>query len=303
MKFFTSIFIFLFFLNGITAQNINKTTEYKPNKFMLIGKVDKNGFKQKHFNWFDKNHKKYATNDKIINQLKDSLKDYTIKVFFGSWCGDSKKNIPIFYKVLDQANFPEKNLEVIAVDRKKEAYKQAPNREEKGLNIHRVPTFIFYKNGKEINRIVEHPKETIERDILKIVSGKKYNPHYKAVAYLEKLLKKTTLDSLAKAENELVRYLTEIAKGSSELNTYGRVKWRANDLQKAQFILELNTKMHPNYEYPFETLGNFYYEQKEYYKALKNYYKSLSIYPKNKEIKERIATIETSQKRINNLKP
>lgn len=283
---------FLFFFGWINAQEINKVIEYKPNKFMLLGKVDKNGYDHKSFSWFNNNYKAYKTNNKIINELKDSLKNYQIKVFFGSWCGDSKKNIPIFYKVLDEANFPKKNLEVIAVDRKKEAYKQAPNREEKGLNIHRVPMFIFYKNGKEVNRIVEHPKETIERDILKIVSNKKYTPHYKAVIYLEELFKTKSMDSIKLMEPQLVRFFTEIAEGTKELNTYGNVKWRANNLKKAHFIFKLNSKMHPNYEYPFETLGNFYFEQKQYNKALKNYYKSLSIYPKDKKIRERITEIE-----------
>tara|TARA_B110000305_G_scaffold166436_1_gene184047 strand:- start:71 stop:229 length:159 start_codon:yes stop_codon:yes gene_type:complete len=31
-----------------------------------------------------------------------------------------------------------------------EHYKQGPNGEEKGMQIHRVPTFIFKRNGKEI---------------------------------------------------------------------------------------------------------------------------------------------------------
>lgn len=285
------LFVCLFF-KCINAQKINKTIEYKPNKFMLLGKVNKNGFKHDDFSWFKTNYKNYLSNDKIIRKLKDSLKNYKIKAFFGSWCGDSKKNLPIFYKVLDEANFPKKNLEVIALDSKKEAYKQSPNNEEKGLNIHRVPAFIFYKNGKEINRIVEHPKETIERDILKIVTGKKYQPRYKAVTLLEKLFNEKSMDSLQLMKKRLARYLPDITKNPYELNTYGNVKWRANNLEKAKFIFKLNTEMYPLNYYIVKTLGDFEFEQKNHKKALHLYYKSLSLYPNAENVKERITEIE-----------
>ena len=87
-------------------------------------------------------------------------------------------------------------LEVIAVDRKPEAYKASPTGEEKGLNIHRVPTFIFYKDNKEIGRIVEYPKQDFERDILTIISGEKYSPQYIVVERLHKLMNQETLENL-----------------------------------------------------------------------------------------------------------
>lgn len=283
----------LFLFIGCTkAQEINKIVEYKPNKFMLLGKVNKDGFTHKDFSWFKKNYNAYLTNTKVVEKLKADLKNYKIKAFFGSWCGDSKKNLPPFYKVLEEANFNLNNLEVIAVDRKKEAYKQSPNGEEKGLNIHRVPTFIFYKDGKEVNRIVEHPQETLERDILKIVSKKKYEPRYKAVSYLENLFIEKSMDSIKLMEKQLIGYLAELSKGTYELNTYGNVKRFAKEPEKAQFIFELNAKMRPQNYYAKKTLGDFYFDQKEYYKSLENYYKSLSIQPDNKTIKDRIVEIE-----------
>ena len=51
---------------------------------------------------------------------------------------------------------------------------------EKGYNVLRVPTFIFYKDGKEIGRFVEHTVNdaTLEHDILQIVSEKGYKHAY-----------------------------------------------------------------------------------------------------------------------------
>jgi thiol-disulfide isomerase/thioredoxin len=60
----------------------------------------------------------------------------------GTWCGDSKRETPAFYKILDNTVFDYNNLELITVSRAKET----PEGFEKDLNIIRVPTFIFYKN-------------------------------------------------------------------------------------------------------------------------------------------------------------
>jgi len=38
-----------------------------------------------------------------------------------------------------------------------------------GLEIHFVPTFIFYRDEEEIGRIIEMPYESLEKDMLEIV--------------------------------------------------------------------------------------------------------------------------------------
>jgi hypothetical protein len=38
----------------------------------------------------------------------------------------------------------------------------------------RVPTLILYKNGREVNRIIESPNTTLEEDLQKIIEGKGY---------------------------------------------------------------------------------------------------------------------------------
>ena len=52
--------------------------------------------------------------------------------------------------------------------------KQTPDHLEKDFDLKTVPTILFYKDGKEIGRYLEYPRETLEKDILKIVTGKKY---------------------------------------------------------------------------------------------------------------------------------
>ena len=206
------------------AQTINKLVKYGDNKDMLLGKIDKSGLQSASFAvWFNKNHDDYIVNTALVKTFKKDLKNYTIKAFLGTWCGDSKKEVPRFYKVLEEANFPMDQLEVIALHRSDEAYKQGPNGEEKGFNIHKVPTFIFYKDGKEVNRMVEHPKETFERDILSIITTTKYRSNYQAAKYLYNLLEKNSIDSLKSVEADFIPKMARYTKGSRDLNSFGYV--------------------------------------------------------------------------------
>ena len=124
--------------------------------------------------WFATNYEAYKVDKDVIKQLKPLLKNVTVKVFMGTWCGDSKEQTPPFYKILDAVGYDDKTLTLITVSRAK----TTPEKYEEGLNIIKVPTFIFYKDGKEINRIVEYPIESLEKDMLAIVSGKAYKHAY-----------------------------------------------------------------------------------------------------------------------------
>ncbi|PNQ75010.1 hypothetical protein C1T31_02415 [Hanstruepera neustonica] len=285
----------ILFCSQITfSQTINQTVTDDKGNPKLLGKIDKIGLQQAPFNaWFEPNYDDYLVNKQVVSKLKESLNQYTIKVFLGTWCGDSKKEVPRFYHILDKAKFPDSQLEVIAVDNKPEAYKQAPNHEEQGLNIHRVPTFIFYKNGLEVNRIVEHPMETLERDMLNIVTDNKYTPNYMAANYLNYLLSEKSIDSLQLEHDILVPRFAEFVKGSRELNTLGYVYLRAQEYDKALYVFDLNTRIFPYKYNVYDSLGEAYFETKNYDMALKNYYKVLSLKPDDDNAKEMIEMIKS----------
>ncbi len=278
MKQTVTIITFLFCLNYSFSQSVNQLVIDDKGKEKLLGKINREGLQQNSFkNWFDKNYETYITNNKAIKTIKKDLNEYTIKVFLGTWCGDSKREVPRFYKLLDQANFPEDQLEVIALDRTQEAYKQSPTGEEKDMNIHRVPTFVFYKDGKEVNRIVESPKETFERDIANIIKGK-YRSNYQAANYLDMMIKQYGVKALKNMEDDLlVSRLSEMVKGSRELNTLGYVNLRAGNTEKALYIFGLNTKIFPYRANVYDSLGEAYFDAKNYKAALGHYYKVLTI--------------------------
>jgi len=167
MKILLSITLIIIAMST-SAQEINKKIhDQKLNKDVLINLCTRDGitsfpeFKE----MYDPIYAAYIPDAETMIELKKMVKNEKIKIVFGSWCGDSKVNVPNFLKVLDNLKFKEKNLQIIAVD----GQKKAENGIIDGLEIQHVPTFIIYDNkGKELGRIVENPKTTLEGDLLEI---------------------------------------------------------------------------------------------------------------------------------------
>lgn len=120
-----------------------------------------------HSTWFMKGFDEYQLNNEPLEKLivipKDDL---TIKIVLGSWCPDSRREVPRFMRILDKWQFPISKVVFIGVDNSK----IAPVGEYSGLNIERVPTFIFYKNNIEAGRIIENPKTSLEQDMVNILT-------------------------------------------------------------------------------------------------------------------------------------
>ena len=169
------LFLFTILIALSSCKIKQKVTSEKNRTIDLIGLSERKSFNQEPYKeWFDKNFKVYKPDSSTIVSLKKELKGITIKGFMATWCGDSKREVPQFFKILDQVGFNTKDLELIAV----EINKKTPNNLQEGFNIKKVPTFIFYKQGKEIGRYVEYARESLEIDMLQIVSEKAYKHSY-----------------------------------------------------------------------------------------------------------------------------
>jgi thiol-disulfide isomerase/thioredoxin len=170
MKKLTIIIAVLAFAVYTNAQEINKTMiDDKSQMEDLIGLCNRDGLKSDIFKtYYDTEYNAYKTNAIDNGNLKAALanKNITVTIVMGSWCGDSQEQVPRFFKIADAIEFAEKNITIYCVDRNKKTEKG----EIDNLKITLVPTFIFYKDGKEIGRIVESPKATLEKDMLEIIS-------------------------------------------------------------------------------------------------------------------------------------
>jgi len=169
------LFIFTFLITISCFGQKNETTAVLNEDGDLVGIANKENFLVEPFNeWFSYNYKDYEVNEEIVDSLKPILKKVTIKAFMGTWCSDSQEQTPVFYKILDEAGFNYKNLELVTVN----SDKKTPDNLQEGFDIERVPTFIFYIEDHEIGRFVEYPRESVEVDMLKIVSGEPYKHSY-----------------------------------------------------------------------------------------------------------------------------
>ena len=108
----------------------------------------------------------YQPDFEVLGSLEGKLEDVNIKIVFRSTCSDSREQLPRFFKILNELNYNVNSITLIGVNREK----QGLSNEAEGLEIEFVPSIIFYKDGNEIGRIVETPVESIEKDLLKILS-------------------------------------------------------------------------------------------------------------------------------------
>ena len=142
---------------------------------ILLGKINKANLQTSNYTpWFNYEYENYSVNPQWGKNLKAHLKGLEIRIFMGTWCEDSQREIPHFFNLLHALEFDEKHVEVYAMSEEK----TTPENFEKGLNIYNVPTIIFYRNGCEINRFVEFPVNSLESDITKIIKGEPYSHSY-----------------------------------------------------------------------------------------------------------------------------
>lgn len=162
--------------SALETKTVEATSRYaKDASGNLTGKVDKDAFMQAPFSsWFNSRYNSYQPDAAAIEGLKVALEDVEIRAYMGTWCGDSKRETPQFYNILDAAGYDLDNVTMVTVDRSK----KQPVNLVSGYDIVRVPTFIFYRNGAEIGRYVERPRESLEKDMLKIVTGQPYKHSY-----------------------------------------------------------------------------------------------------------------------------
>ena len=152
----------------LLSQEINKKiTDPKFKKEILYGYCDRYGLEKGEFGkLFDEYYSLYEPDKGVLNQLKEKQEGIEILIVLGTWCSDSQEQVPKFFKVLDKIKFKKNRVQMICVSSDKEAGQV----DILNYNIQRVPTFIIYRKGREIGRIIETPYATLEKDLLMFFS-------------------------------------------------------------------------------------------------------------------------------------
>jgi thiol-disulfide isomerase/thioredoxin len=122
-----------------------------------------------HSAWYLEGYANYVPDKAVMDELKQiDITGYSITIVLGTWCPDSRREVPGFMKIADLWGFPEEKIRFLGVD----INKIAPLADFSALGIGRVPTFIFYLNNSEIGRIIEVPVTSLEQDTRDILKGK-----------------------------------------------------------------------------------------------------------------------------------
>jgi thiol-disulfide isomerase/thioredoxin len=104
-------------------------------------------------------------NTDIVEMIARMHPDIDILVFLGSWCGDSRREVPRLVKIVRSAGLPEARVRYYGLDRTKKSADGLTDT----YRIERVPTVILLRGGEELGRVVELPRSTLEGDLFEIL--------------------------------------------------------------------------------------------------------------------------------------
>lgn len=160
-------FLILFFISTIIfGQEYKIIKKENSENFMLVGAFQREVLQDSNFAWwFNSEYTNYDVDTESIIMSKNSFEGKIIQIVLGTWCSDTRREVPRLVKILDFVDFPNDNLFFISVDRDKKGLSD----EVDGLDIEYVPTIIVYESGKEIGRIIETPEVTLEKDLIAII--------------------------------------------------------------------------------------------------------------------------------------
>jgi tetratricopeptide (TPR) repeat protein len=276
----------------IPQQSVNQQiTDSKGNK-NLLGTCTKESLEQEPYSiWFNKNYADYNIDTPTAEKLKPNLSGKHFTIFMGTWCGDSRREVPRMFKILEYCDVPSSHIKLIMLNNTDSMYKQSPAHEERGVNIHRVPDLIVYDNNNEMGRIVESPVVSLEKDLLSITGNEGYVPNHKAVSFLIKLFNEKTTADINNHLQDYANAIQPLAKSAAELNTYGYVLMAAKEMDKAGVAFKFNTILYPDKANVFDSMGEFYFKTGDKLLATKNYQKTLQLEPTNENAKKMLGQL------------
>lgn len=292
MKIFISTLVHLLLLFPAIGQQ-----PLKP--ITLYGQFHRDSLKAPAFeSWFGKTYQDYLPDSVTLNALrKTSLKEISIEVFLGTWCGDSKREVPRLLKLLDQINFPSANIHLVGVGGSDSLYKQSPGGEQTGKGIFRVPTIIVSHKGRELNRINEYPSISLEKDLLAILGKQSYTPNYSSFSLINSWLSTHMLTDPNVSHRSLASRLKPHVHNEFELNSLGYLLLNHHQTKQAIKLFQVNQVLFPESSNTTSSLGEGYLKVEEYQLAINQLEKSLELNKNPSAVREILALLYQARKK------
>jgi thiol-disulfide isomerase/thioredoxin len=153
---------------GIFVKKDKSVTPVKVNgEPMLLGDFSR-GDLERFLSIFHDNIVSYKPGPEVIRAFSEINQPVQVKIFLGTWCSDTKREVPRFLKILDESRTQLVRYDFFGMNRTK----MDPKGNWKKYNIINLPTFIFYRDGKEFGRFIESPKgKSTDEDFIQILQS------------------------------------------------------------------------------------------------------------------------------------
>jgi thiol-disulfide isomerase/thioredoxin len=151
------VVLMLICLNNVFAQSpyISLKDENHPEQHILNGIITKYALQNDStYKWFTSSQNSYTPAAAMVNAVVGAKNKMQFVIFGGTWCEDTQFILPKFFKLQEQAGFPDAGVSLFAVDRNKKTIGGITD----AFKVSNVPTIIVMKDGKEVGRVVEYGK-------------------------------------------------------------------------------------------------------------------------------------------------
>ncbi len=157
MKKCSVLVLAIFCLHNIFAQSpyLSFKDNSQPGQQILNGIITKYALQNDStYKWYASSQNTYNPSPELVNSLVSAKGKIQFVVFGGTWCEDTQFILPKFFKLQEQAGFPDAAISMFAVDRNKKTVGGITD----AFKVLNVPTIIVMKDGKELGRVVEYGK-------------------------------------------------------------------------------------------------------------------------------------------------
>lgn len=140
----------------MVTQNINQEVLDIDGEPILLGMIDRAGLMRENYrSWFQTSYDNHQPDPAVLEDMRGRMADKQFVIFLGTWCTDSHREVPHFFKIADALGIAESQIQMYAVTNDPQKYRTTPQGYENGWDIELVPTIIMLQDGQELGRIVE----------------------------------------------------------------------------------------------------------------------------------------------------
>ena len=115
------LILFVIFMSCKNSNPKNKNNDLIDKDIEYVDLIEdfkrKDLTKSPYDSWFTENYNNYELDIETADKIKKLLnRKLSIKVIMGTWCSDSRENVPGFFKLMDYLKFSNRKIQLIGLD-------------------------------------------------------------------------------------------------------------------------------------------------------------------------------------------